>query len=52
MDLPQLHDKSTPYNLLVLLASSIWIIFILLCGLITIFISKIKNLNNKNQIRL
>lgn len=46
MNLPQLKDKSKPYNYVVLLASSLWIFFILLCGLIAAFFSKVKNLNH------
>lgn len=46
MNLPQLQDKSTVYNLATLIISSLWIFIILLCGLMTAFFYKIKNFNH------
>ena len=50
MNLPQLQNKSTAYNLVALMAASLFLFFILISGLFTAFFSKIKNLTNKKII--
>ena len=44
MNLPQLQNKSTAYNLVAFMAASLFIFFILISGLLTAFFLKIKNL--------